>query len=110
MKIILIKTPARTQPPQPPTLSEAGEPASASGHQTRRQLGDSRAVKTTPVNASLAPSEFVGCLIFYHLFRKGWPRRGVDTWRVVKSGRWQRQRSRPPLHTFCRVGHPFLKR
>ena len=56
MKIILIKTSARTQRPQPPTLSEAGEPASASGHQTRRQLGDSRAVKTTPVNASLAPS------------------------------------------------------
>src|SRR5258706_16214820 len=56
MKIILIKTSARTQLPQPPTLSEAGSPASASGHQTRRQLSDSRAVKTTPVNASLARS------------------------------------------------------
>ncbi len=60
MKIILIKTSARTQLPQPPTLSEAGEPASTSGHQTRRQLGDSRAVKTTPVNASLVRSVAIG--------------------------------------------------
>src|SRR5258706_2497088 len=69
MKIILIKTSARTQLPQPATLSEAGEPASASGHQTRRQLGDSRAVKTTPVNASLARSSScrVGPWVFFLL-------------------------------------------
>ena len=56
MKIILIKTSACTQHPQPPTLSEAGSPASAPSHQTRWQLGHSRAVKTTPVNVSLARS------------------------------------------------------
>ena len=60
MKIILIKT--STQHPQPPTLSEAGSPASASGHQTRWQLGDHhyhQAVKMTPVNVSLVQSSWL---------------------------------------------------
>ncbi len=58
MKIILIKMSTCFQCPQPPTLSEAGEPASLSGHQTRQQLSDSGAVKTTPVNVSLSPSSW----------------------------------------------------
>src|SRR5258706_2360702 len=72
MKIILIKTSACTQCPQPATLSEAGSRASASGQHARRQLGDSRAVKTTPVNASLARS-FLKLSTFQDGFQDGFP-------------------------------------